>query len=91
MEVDLVEIDARYKEVGEKYFGFESNQYDKWYFEDARSFIKSKSGDCLKDVTKRYDMIIIDINNLNTIEGISPPPDFFEEANLGFIHVNISL
>ena len=42
-------------------------------------------------MTKTKNCYCIDINNLNTIEGISPPPDFFEEANLGFIHVNISL
>ena len=36
----------------------------------------------------KYDMVIIDINNFNLAEGISPSPSFFEENFLKQINVN---
>jgi len=87
--IDSVEIDKRYKEIGEKYFGFSANSNDSWHFEDAREYIKRQSKECSKDATKKYDMIIIDINNLNRIDGISPPPDFFNSDNVNNIYVKI--
>lgn len=76
--IDAVELDKKVAEVGMEYFGLnnfkkEKNPNIKWYFEDAKKFIKEK------DVKDYYDLIIMDINNTNSIEGISPPPAFFEE------------
>lgn len=87
VEIDCVEIDKRFKDVGEKYFGFADNKNDRWFYEDARTFIQNCSSECTNDPSKKYDMVIIDINNLNTIEGISPPPDFFNGNNVNYIYV----
>ena len=76
--IDAVELDKNVAEKGKEYFGLnnyekEKNPNIKWYFNDAKSFILDKS---VKDY---YDLIIMDINNTNAKEGISPPPVFFEE------------
>ena len=76
--IDSVELDKNVAEKGKEYFGLnnyekEKNPNIKWYFNDAKSFILDKS---VKDY---YDLIIMDINNTNAKEGISPPPVFFEE------------
>ena len=51
----------------------EKNPNIKWYFNDAKNFVLDKN---VKDY---YDLIVMDINNTNSKEGISPPPVFFEE------------
>ena len=71
-------MDKNVAEKGKEYFGLnnyekEKNPDIKWYFNDAKSFILDKS---VKDY---YDLIIMDMNNTNSKEGISPPPVFFEE------------
>ena len=76
--IDAVELDKNVAEKGKEFFGLnnyekEKNPNIKWYFNDAKSFILDKS---VKDY---YDLIIMDINNTNAKEGISPPPVFFEE------------
>ena len=76
--IDAVELDKNVAEKGKEYFGLnnyekEKNPDIKWYFNDAKSFILDKN---VKDY---YDLIIMDINNTNSKEGISPPPVFFEE------------
>ena len=76
--IDAVELDKNVAEKGKEYFGLnnyekEKNPDIKWYFNDAKSFVLDKN---VKDY---YDLIIMDINNTNSKEGISPPPVFFEE------------
>ena len=83
--IDAVELDKNVAEVGMEYFGLnnykkEKNPNLKWYFKDAKEFIKEKKE------TDYYDLIIMDINNTNSIEGISPPPVFFEEEIVDKIH-----
>jgi len=59
---DVVEIDKKYTEIGEKYFGFPIN--DKrinFYYEDARTFINKNSG------VKKYDLIFFDIFTAGSI------------------------
>ena len=75
--IDAVELDKNVAEVGMEYFGLnnykkEKNPNIKWYFKDAKEFILERKE------TDYYDLIIMDINNTNSIEGISPPPVFFE-------------
>ena len=75
--IDAVELDKNVAEVGMEYFGLnnykmEKNPNIKWHFKDAKEYIKERN------VTDYYDLIIMDINNTNSIEGISPPPVFFE-------------
>ena len=76
--IDSVELDKNVAEKGKEYFGLnnfekENNPNIKWYFTNAKNFILDKN---VKDY---YDLIIMDINNTNSKEGISPPPVFFEE------------
>ena len=76
--IDAVELDKNVAEKGKEYFGLnnyekEKNPNIKWFFKDAKSFILDKN---IKDY---YDLIIMDINNTNSKEGISPPPVFFED------------
>ena len=83
--IDAVELDKTVAEVGMEYFGLnnykkEKNKNIKWYFKDAKDFIKEKK------YNEYYDLIIIDINNTNSKDGISPPPLFFEESIVTKIH-----
>ena len=69
--IDAVELDKNVAEVGMEYFGLnnykkEKNPNIKWYFKDAKAFITESNQ------TDYYDLIIMDINNTNSIEGISP-------------------
>ncbi len=84
--IDAVELDKNVAEKGKEYFGLnnytkEKNPNIKWYFNDARNFVLDKS---VKDY---YDLIVMDINNTNSKEGISPPPVFFEENIINKIHL----
>ena len=83
--IDAVELDKNVAEVGMEYFGLnnykkEKNKNIKWYFKDAKEFIKENK------YSEYYDMIIIDINNTDSKEGISPPPIFFEKNIVDKIH-----
>ena len=83
--IDSVELDKEVAEIGLKYFGLnnfqnEKNKNTKWYFEDAKKFIAEKN------VKEYYDVIIMDINNTNSIQGISPPLQFFEQNVLDKIN-----
>ena len=83
--IDAVELDKNVAEVGMEYFGLnnykkEKNPNIKWIFKDAKEFIKEKN------VADYYDLIIMDINNTNSIEGISPPPLFFEKEIIDKIY-----
>ena len=83
--IDAVELDKNVAEVGMEYFGLnnykkEKNENIKWYFKDAKVFIKEKN------VNEYYDLIIMDINNTNSLEGISPPPVFFEQEIIDKIY-----
>ena len=83
--IDAVELDKNVAEIGMEYFGLnnykkEKNPNIKWYFKDAKDFIKEKKH------SEYYDLIIMDINNTNSKEGISPPPIFFEQDIIDKIH-----
>ena len=83
--IDAVELDKNVAEIGMEYFGLnnykkEKNPNIKWYFKDAKDFIKEKK------YSEYYDLIIMDINNTNSKEGISPPPIFFEQDIIDKIH-----
>ena len=83
--IDAVELDKNVAEIGMEYFGLnnykkEKNHNIKWYFKDAKDFIKEKKH------SEYYDLIIMDINNTNSKEGISPPPIFFEQDIIDKIH-----
>ena len=83
--IDAVELDKNVAEIGMEYFGLnnykkEKNPNIKWYFKDAKDFIKEKKH------SEYYDLIIMDINNTNSKEGISPPPIFFEQNIIDKIH-----
>ena len=78
MELNNIQKILDYSNKFAFYFGLnnyekEKNQNIKWYFKDAKNFVLEKN---VKDY---YDLIIMDINNTNSKEGISPPPVFFEE------------
>ena len=83
--IDAVELDKKVAEIGMEYFGInnftkEKNPNIKWYFKDDKKFIEEKN------VKEYYDLIVIDINNTNSKEGISPPPVFFEDNIVSKIH-----
>ena len=83
--IDAVELDKKVAEIGMEYFGInnytkEKNPNIKWYFKDAKKFIEEKN------VKEYYDLIVMDINNTNSKEGISPPPVFFEDNIVSKIH-----
>ena len=77
VNVDAVELNSKVTEIGKEYFGLNNYKYKKgnikWFFEDAKKFLLNNNN---KDY---YDMIVMDINNTNHNEGISPPPIFFEK------------
>ena len=77
VNVDAVELNSKVTEIGKDYFGLNNYKYKKgnikWFFEDAKKFLLNNNN---KDY---YDMIVMDINNTNHNEGISPPPIFFEK------------
>ena len=77
VKIDAVELDKNVTEIGREYFKLNNYKEEKkninWYFIDAKKFVLDSSR------KEYYDLIIMDINNTNLIEGISPPPIFFEE------------
>ena len=81
--IDSVELDKEFKEIGSKYFGFKNDSKNfNWYFQNALDFVKNSEAE------NKYDMIIIDINNFNLAEGISPSPQFYEEEFLTKLNVS---
>ena len=85
VEITAVEISKSITQLGKEYFGV--NNYDnesaniKWHFIDAITYLKEKETKC-----NYYDFVIIDINNTNGNDGISPPPSFFDDDVLSKIH-----
>jgi len=77
VNVDAVELNSKVTEIGKEYFGLNNYKYKKgnikWFFEDAKKFLLNNNNN------DYYDMIVMDINNTNHNEGISPPPIFFEK------------
>ena len=77
VKIDAVELDKNVTEIGREYFKLNNYKEEKkninWYFTDGKKFVLDSSR------KEYYDLIIMDINNTNLIEGISPPPIFFEE------------
>jgi hypothetical protein len=81
--IDSVELNKEFKEIGSKYFGFKNDSKNfNWYFQNALDFVKNSEAE------NKYDMIIIDINNFNLAEGISPSPQFYEEEFLTKLNVS---
>lgn len=81
--ITSVELNKNVTELGKKYFGF-NNDKDQWVYGDANEYVKNEMK---KGAEKKYDMIVIDINNTNQHDGISPPPIFFDNATLEAIKV----
>jgi SAM-dependent methyltransferase len=79
VKITSVEIDKKAVELGREYFGFKT---DNSIIGDARQYIKEHSNE-----VNKYDLIIIDINNTDQNQGISPPPVFFEKDYLKTINV----
>ena len=80
--IDSVEIDEKFRNIGKEYFGFNDFEGNTWYFEDGLKFVESRAKQNIK-----YDVIINDINNFNSKEGLSPPGVFFTESLLKDINV----
>ena len=77
VRIDAVELDKNVTEVGREFFKLNNYKEEKnninWFFSDGKKFVLDSSR------KEFYDLIIMDINNTNLIEGISPPPIFFED------------
>jgi hypothetical protein len=87
VNITAVELDKKMAEIGEKYFGFINSQVAncKWHFGDAKDFLLESAKN--NNNEKKYDMVITDINNFDSSEGISPPPVFFNEETLNSVKV----
>jgi hypothetical protein len=86
VNITAVEIDKSIVKLGEEYFGMENSSKNyHWVYEDASKYLQKELQS--KKNAGKYDLIVIDINNTNTGEGISPPPVFFNENNLKAIKV----
>lgn len=82
VNIQSVEIDKEITEIGKKYFGLKNDNANyKWHFGDAKEFLKNENQE------NKYDIIIIDINNTDPNDGLSPPPIFFSEDVLKPIQV----
>lgn len=77
VNIDNVEKNENITKIGKKYFAVNNYENKKsniqWYFEEAKKFILDSKNE------KFYDMIIMDIRNVDIIEGLSPNKEFFEE------------
>jgi hypothetical protein len=75
-----VEISKNIVELGSKYFGFKNESpNNSWIYSDANAYVKKEAQ---SGVSNKYDMIVIDINNIDGKDGISPPPIFFDTETL---------
>ena len=83
VEIDAVEADKKITELGRDYFGLnnykkekakkEKNDKIKWHFMDSNTFIEKKKEE------NYYDLIIMNIHNVNSKRERSPPNVYFEE------------
>jgi hypothetical protein len=78
VKITSVELDKKIVDIGKEYFGFGAENS---VIADAKKYVLDHS----KEVNK-YDLIIIDINNTDQSQGISPPPVFFDRDYLNAIH-----
>jgi hypothetical protein len=86
VNITSVEIDKEIVEIGKKYFGLKNDESNyTWIYSDALEYLKTEKEE------KKYDIIIIDINNTNPLDGISPPPAFFEDNYLNYVKVYLFL
>lgn len=84
VNVDSVEIEKEFKEIGESYFGFKNESSNfVWFFEHSLDFINNSQS------LDKYDLIVIDINNFEVSEGISPSNEFFSDDFLFKLKVKI--
>ena len=83
--IDSVEINEKFRKIGKTYFGFNDFEGNKWYFEDGLKFVEERAKSDVK-----YDVIINDINNFESQEGLSPPGVFFSEGFLKNIDVKFN-
>lgn len=86
VQITSVEIDKSMPELGQKYFGFKNTgaNNSNWVFGDAKDYlIKSQGAN-----KNKFDIIISDINNTNSTDGLSPPPVFFQDDTLASVKVN---
>ena len=95
LEIDAVEIDQKVVELGRDYFGLnnyqkeknknENENNNKWYFQDAKTFIEEKN------IDNYYDLIIMNIHNTNPKNERSPNSVFFDDKILGKINKMLKL
>lgn len=86
VNITSVEIDKSFKDLGSKFFGFKNDMNNfTWHFENALDYVAKEQAE------NKYDIVIIDINNFNLAEGISPSLQFFEKQYLQKINVIIKL
>ena len=80
VNIDNVEKNENITKIGKKYFAVNNYENKKsniqWHFEEAKKFILDSKNE------KYYDMIVMDIRNVDIIEGLSPNKEFFEEEVL---------
>jgi hypothetical protein len=80
-----VEISKNVVELGSKYFGFKNDSPNNtWIYSDANAYVKKEAQ---SGISNKYDMVVIDINNIDGKDGISPPPIFFDPETLNAIKV----
>jgi hypothetical protein len=79
VKITSVELEKQIVDIGKEYFGFKT---DNSIIGDAKKYVLDHASDFNK-----YDLIIIDINNTDQNQGISPPPIFFELDYLNAIKV----
>jgi hypothetical protein len=85
VNIRSVELEKKMPEIGEKYFGFKNfgKENVNWSFGDAKATVINE-----REINKnKFSMIVSDINNTNGLDGISPPPVFFEDEFLNAIKV----
>ena len=80
VNIDNVEKNENITKIGKKYFAVNNYENKKsniqWHFEEAKKFILGSKNE------KYYDMIVMDIRNVDIVEGLSPNKEFFEEEVL---------
>lgn len=75
--IDVVEKSEKLKKIGKEYFGVnEDSKNISWKFMDAYKFLNEEKKQ------NYYDLVIMDINNFNVNDGLSPPAIYFEDKIL---------
>jgi hypothetical protein len=76
-ELDIVELDQDIAEIAQKYFGFATSATMRLYIMDGLEYIKSDA----KEVRKKRNFIIIDVNTNDASVALSCPPSPFVDLS----------